>query len=357
MPAYVSPPAPAHPSGRIVDLRSDTVTTPTPEMRQAMASAEVGDDFLGEDPTAQALEARVNALFGAEASLFVPSGRMANLVSLQSLTQPGDEVLCTRHAHLLNYEGGGLAAICGAQGHPLADRRGVLDPADVAAAVNPAADHLPRTSVVAVENTHNQEGGAVYPLDDLLALRKVAADHGLALYMDGARVFNASAASGVPVADYCALTDGMMFSFSKGLGAPVGSMIVGPAAFIARARRYRKLHGGGMRQVGILAAACLVALDRMVDRLADDHANARRLAEGIAALRDGAVDLAGVETNIVMVRTAALGYTPEALVEEMAGRGVRFFTFGPGSVRLVTHKDVSAEDIEVALEQFQQAVN
>lgn len=340
----------------MVDLRSDTVTKPTPEMRQAMATAEVGDDFLGEDPTAQALERRVNLLFGAEASLFVPSGRMANLVSLQSLTRPGDEVLCTRWAHILHYEGAALAAVCGSQGRPLPDRRGVLDPGDVAAAVNPSADHLPRTSVVAVENTHNQEGGAVYPLDDLAALRKVASDHGLSVYLDGARIFNASAASGVPVAEYCRLTDGMMFSFSKALSAPVGSMIVGSAAFIARARRFRKLHGGGMRQVGILAAACLVALDTMVERLPEDHANARRLAEGIAALREGAVNLQGVQTNIVMVRTQPLGFTPEAFVEEMARRGVRFFTFGPGNVRMVTHKDVSAEDIEVAIEQIGEAL-
>jgi threonine aldolase len=325
-------------------------------MRQAMATAEVGDDFLGEDPTAAALERRVNALFGAEASVFVPSGRMANLVGLQSLTQPGDEVLCTRYAHFLHYEGASLAAACGAQALPLPDRRGVLDPEDVAAHVRPPTDHVPRTRVVAVENTHNQEGGAVYPIDDLRALRKVATEHGLSLYVDGARIFNASVATGVPVAEYCALTDGMMFSFSKGLGAPVGSMVVGSAAFITRARRFRTLHGGGMRQVGILAAACLVALDTMIDRLAEDHANARRLAEGIAALRKGAVDVDQVETNILMVRTQPLGFSPEAFVEDLARRGVKCFTFGPGMVRMVTHKDVSAEDIEVALEQIAEVV-
>lgn len=356
MPVYVSSGSSKPVNGRIVDLRSDTVTLPTPQMREAMATAEVGDDFLGEDPTAKRLELRVNQLFGAEASVFVPSGRMANLISLQALTRPGDEVLCTRFAHLLLYEGAGLAAVCGAQGRPLPDRRGVLDPEDVAAAVNPTADHLPRTSVVAIENTHNQEGGAVYPIDELQALRKVAGEHGLSVYLDGARIFNASAASGVPVADYCALTDGMMFSFSKGLGAPVGSMVVGSAAFIARARRFRKLHGGAMRQVGILAAACLVALDTMVDRLPQDHANARRLARGIAALREGAVNPDDIETNIVMVRTQPLGFTPEAFVDELAGRGVRFFTFGPGTVRMVTHKDVSADDIEVAIAAIAEAV-
>ncbi|GAC1362594.1 MAG: low-specificity L-threonine aldolase [Actinomycetota bacterium] len=356
MPAYINPSPHASLTGRVVDLRSDTVTLPTAQMRQAMASAEVGDDFLGEDPTARRLEQRVNELFGAQASLFVPSGRMANLVSLRALTQPGDEVLCTRYAHLLHYEGASLAALCGAQGRPLPDRRGVLDPEDVAAAVNPPADHLARTSVVAIENTHNQEGGAVYPIDDLQALRKVALEHGLSLYLDGARSFNASAASGVPVAEYCALTDGMMFSFSKGLAAPVGSMVVGSHAFVARARRLRKLHGGGMRQVGILAAACLVALDTMVERLPEDHANARRLAQAIASLREGAVNLEDVQTNIVMVRTQPLGFTPEAFASEMASRGVRFFTFGPGTVRMVTHKDVSAEDIDVAAQQIAAAL-
>jgi threonine aldolase len=356
VPAYHSPRSDEVMTDRVVDLRSDTVTVPTPEMRQAMATAEVGDDFLGEDPTAKRLERRVNELFGAEASVFVPSGRMANIVALQTLTQPGDEVLCTRNAHFLHYEGAALAAVCGAQPHPLPDRRGVLDPEDVVSAIRPPLDYVPRTSVVAVENTHNQEGGAVYPVDDLRALRKVADEQGLSVYLDGARIFNASVASGVPVSDYRALTDGMMFSFSKGLGAPVGSMVVGSAAFIARAQRFRKLHGGGMRQVGILAAACLVALDSMIDRLAEDHAHARRLAEGIAGLREEAVNVDHVETNIVMVRTQPLGFTPESFTEEMARRGVKFFTFGVGTVRMVTHKDVSSEDIEAAIQQIGEAV-
>jgi threonine aldolase len=356
VPAYTSSTSVLRPDGAagapVVDLRSDTVTVPTAEMRQAMATAEVGDDFLGEDPTALRLEARVNELFGAEASVYVPSGRMANLIGLQALTEPGDEVLCTRYAHFVHYEGAALAAACGAQPRPLPDRRGVLDPGDVASAIRPPLDYLPRTRVVAVENTHNQEGGAVYPIDDLRALRKVSDEHGLRVYMDGARIFNASTASGVPVSEYCSLTDGMMFSFSKGLGAPVGSMVVGSGEFIARARRFRKLHGGGMRQVGILAAACLVALDTMVDRLPEDHANAKRLAEGIAAMREEAVNVDEVETNIVMVRTEPLGFTPEAFAEEMAARGVKFFTFGPGVVRMVTHKDVPASGIEMALERI-----
>lgn len=356
MAAYTSARPERVTTDRVVDLRSDTVTKPTEAMRQAMATCEVGDDFLGEDPSALALEARVNELFGAEASVFVPSGRMANLVGLKALTEPGDEVLCTRNAHFLHYEGAAISAFGGVQPRWLPDRRGVLDPSDVAEAVRAPLDYLPRTRVVAVENTHNQEGGAVYPLDELIALRKVADEHGLAVYMDGARLFNASVASGVAVAEYRRQTDGLMFAFSKALSAPVGSMVVGSADFVARARRFRKQLGGGMRQVGILAAAALVGLETMVSRIAEDHVNARRLASGIAALRDGAVDVAGVETNIVMVRTQALGFTPDEFVARLAERGVRFFTFGPGTVRMVTHKDVSAEDIDVALEAIGEVV-
>ncbi|MGH2718610.1 MAG: threonine aldolase family protein, partial [Actinomycetota bacterium] len=290
--------------------------------------------------------------FGVEASLYVPSGRMANLVGLLALTQPGDEVLCTRNAHFFHYEGASISAIGGVQPRALMDRRGVLDPAEVAASVKAPLDYLPKTRVVAVENTHNQEGGAVYPIDDLHALRKVANEYGLSVYMDGARIFNASAASGVPVAEYAAVTDGLMFAFSKALSAPVGSMVLGSEAYIAKARRHRKVLGGGMRQVGILASACLVGLNTMIERIPEDHANARRLAQGIAALREGAVAVDEVETNIVMVRTAAFGYTPEGFVEAMAQRGVRFFTFGTGNVRMVTHKDVPSEDIELALERI-----
>lgn len=321
-----------------------------------MAEAEVGDDFLGEDPTAARLVERVREIFGAEDAVYVPSGRMANLSALWALTEQGDEVICHEHAHFFNYEAAALSAVCGAQARPLPGRRGVLDAGDIERAIRPRADYLPRSRVIAVENTHNQEGGAVYPIDDLRAARKIADEYGLSLYMDGARVFNAALAAGVRVADYCRLVDGMMFSFSKGLGAPIGSMVVGPADFIARVHRARKTLGGGMRQVGVIAAACLVALDTMIDRLAEDHANARRLAEGIAELRPEAVDLAGVETNIVMVRTTPFGLTPAQLTEEMAARGVKFFPFGHETVRMVTQKDVSADDVAYALEQLREVL-
>jgi threonine aldolase len=343
-------------ASKVVDLRSDTVTKPTDEMRRAMAEAEVGDDVFGEDPTINRLQERVAAMFGAEAALFVATGSMGNLVSLRSMTEPGDEVICHEFAHFLLYEVGSLSAVAGVQAKALAGRRGVLDPNLVADSVNPRTYTFPRTAVVAVENTHNVAGGAIYPIDELRQLRKVADEHDLCLYLDGARIFNASIASGVPVSDYFAEVDALSFCFSKGLGAPVGSMVVGSQDFIARAHRYRKMHGGGMRQVGILGAAAQVAIDSMVDRLADDHANAKRLAEGISELSEDAVAMIEVETNIVLVRTKALGFEPVELVEALAGRGVKFLPYRPGVVRMMTHKDVSADDIEFTLEQLRKVV-
>lgn len=344
---------------RLIDLRSDTVTKPTPEMREAMAAAEVGDDGFGEDPTTNLLQDRVAALLGAEAALFVPSGSMGNLVALRSMAQPGDEVICHEDAHLLHYEVGSLAAVAGISTRPLAANQAggaVLDPQEVERAIRPPGQSFPRTKVIALENTNNLAGGAVYPVDDMRDIRKIAAEHGLLVYLDGARIFNASVATGVPVPEYFALIDAMSFCFSKGLACPVGSIVAGRSQFIQAARRYRKMHGGGMRQVGVLAAPCLVALDSMIDRLADDHANARRLAEGIAGLRPGAVDPERVETNIVLVRTQPLGYEPEELVDTMAAREVHFFAYRQGVVRMVTHKDVSADDIEYVLEQLAEVV-
>ena len=341
------------PPGRVVDLRSDTVTTPTPAMRAAMAAAEVGDDMFGEDPTVNLLQERVAALCGKEAGLFVPSGSMGNLVTLSALTQPGDEVVCHEDAHIIHHESGSLAAVAGVQARPLPGSRGVLDPGDIARALRPPHSSgnfvTPRSRVVAVENTHNSAGGAVYPLDALRAARAVASEAGLSLFLDGARIWNASAATGIPVATYAAQADGMSLCFSKGLGAPVGSMVVGPKALIDTARRYRKMYGGAMRQAGVLAAACLVAVDTMVSRLPEDHANARCLAEGIARLRPEAVSVEDVETNIVLVAARPFGMTPAALCEALSARGVKVFPHGPATVRMVTHVGVSREDVEVAI--------
>jgi threonine aldolase len=322
-------------------------------MRAAMAAAEVGDDMFGEDPTVNLLQDRVAALCGKEAALFVPSGSMGNLVMLSALTQPGDEVVCHEDAHIIHFESGSLAAVTGVQARPLPGSRGVLNPEAIARAIRPPHSGRtfvqPRSRVVAVENTHNAAGGAVYPLDALRAARDVAREAGLALYLDGARIWNASVATGIPVATFAAEADGMSLCFSKGLGAPVGSMVVGPEPLVDAARRYRKMYGGAMRQAGVLAAACLIAIDTMVDRLAEDHRNARCLAEGIAALRPGAVSVADVETNIVLVETAPFGKTPAALCEALEGRGVKAFPHGLHTVRMVTHAGVCREDVELAV--------
>lgn len=335
---------------RVVDLRSDTVTTPTPEMRRAMADAEVGDDVFGEDPTVNRLQERVAQMFGGEAALFVPSGSMGNLVSLRAMAGPGDEVICHEDCHFLHYEVGSLASVAGISARPLPGKRAVLDPEDIERSIRPLGYTFPRTKVIALENTHNLAGGAIYPIDDIRDVRKVADEHELSVYLDGARIFNASVATGTPLKEYFAAVDALSFCFSKGLSAPVGSMVVGTNSLVSRAHRYRKMHGGGMRQVGILAAACLVAIETMVERLAEDHVNARTLASGIAELRPEAVDVDEVETNIVLVRTQPLGHSPPELVSLMAERGVKFLVYRPGVVRMLTHKDVSADDIAFVLE-------
>lgn len=335
-----------------VDLRSDTLTTPTPQMRRAMAEAALGDDVFGEDPTTNLLQERVADLCGVEASLFVPSGSMGNLVSLRCMAGPGDEVICHADAHIFNYEVASLAAVGGIQARPVPGHWGVLDPESISAAVRPAFDTFPRTRVIALENTHNLAGGTVYPIDDIRAARKLADEHGLAIHMDGARIFNASVASGVPVSEYCSLVDGLTFCFSKGLACPVGSMLVGSHEFIKLAHRYRKMHGGGMRQTGVLTAACLVALDTMVDRLSDDHANAGRLAMGIQSISPRATVPENVQTNMVLVKTEELGYSPAEFVEVIGDEGVKCLAYQRGTVRMVTHKDVSTADIDFALERI-----
>lgn len=341
---------------RVIDLRSDTLTTPTTEMREAMARAEVGDDVFGEDPTTNKLQARVAELFGAEAALFVPSGSMGNLISLRSMAGPGDEVICHSEAHILHYEVASMAAVAGIQARPIPGRWGVLDPEVITEAVRPPFHTFPRTRVIALENTHNLAGGTVYPIDDIAACRKVADEFGLKIHLDGARIFNASVASGVPVSDYYSLVDGLTFCFSKGLSAPVGSMVVGSREFIDSAHRFRKMHGGGMRQTGVLTAACLVALDTMVDRLADDHANALRLAEGLKAMREEATVPENVQTNMVLVKTEAFGFSPPDFVETIEGEGVRCLAYRRGTVRMVTHKDILADDIEDALDRIAKAI-
>ena len=338
---------------RVIDLRSDTLTKPTTAMRQAMAEAEVGDDVYGEDPTINQLERAAAERLGKEAGLFVTSGSMGNLVSALSWCNRGDELICGADAHLLVNEMSAIATFGGVQMRALPnDARGLMDPEIVDATVSPGG-FFPRTALLTLENTHNRGNGAAYSVAQMQPLVDVARSRGMAVHMDGARIFNASVALGAPPSELASVADSVTFCLSKGLSAPVGSVVVGAAEFIARARRIRKMAGGGLRQGGVLAAAGLVALDTMVDRLAEDHANARRLAEGLAGLPGFIVDPSTIETNIVYVELED-GDGP-GLSARLKERGV----LGNGRfnwVRFVPHYGVTAEDIDEALDVIESAM-
>ena len=341
------------------DLRSDTMTLPTPEMREAMARAEVGDDVWGEDPTVQRLEATAAARLGKEAGLFVTSGTMGNLVSVVAHTQAGQEVILDLDSHVYNYEVAGGTIVGHVQMHPVRTERGFLTAEQVQESLRPVNIHIPPTGLVCLENTHNRHGGTCCTPEDIAAVAAVAHGAGVPVHIDGARLFNASVALKRDVREFAAPVDSVTFCLSKGLGAPVGSVVCGSGAFIERARRVRKMIGGGMRQAGILAAAGVVALECMVDRLADDHANARALAEAAAALPGLVVDLASVQTNIVVIRVdrgdrARSTAATEELVKGCAARKVKVHAMGPTAIRCVTHKDVDGEDIRRAVDAFRE---
>ncbi len=335
-----------------VDLRSDTVTKPTPGMRAALAAAEVGDDVLGDDPTVNALQERCAALLGKEAALFVPSGSMANQVAIRAVTEPGDELIIDETTHSYNYETAGPAALSGCSVRLLAGSRGVFTAEQVAAAVRPDNAHCPHSRMVIVENTNNRGGGTVWPTGRVAEIRAVADRFGLHLHMDGARLMNACVAAGCRPTDFTRHVHSVSMCFSKGLGAPVGSIVAGPKPFIARAHRFRKMFGGAMRQAGILAAAALYALDHHVERLAEDHARARRLAEAIAELPGIRLDPATVETNIVLFDVEPSLGTAAEFVARLREHGVWMLPTSPQRVRAVTHLDVTAAGIEQAIAAF-----
>jgi len=329
----------------VVDLRSDTVTRPTADMRRAMADAEVGDDAYGEDPTVRALEEEFAARTGKEAALFVPSGTMANQIALRALTTPGEAVVAGAHQHLVAYEAGAGPLNAGITFLTVDDAAGTLDPAAVAAAIDRADYHQPRVSLIAIEDTHMASGGRVWPTAGLAALGQLAASRGVALHMDGARLWNAHVASGRSLAERAGGATTVMSCLSKGLSAPVGSLLAGPADLIAEARVHRQRFGGGMRQAGVIAAAGLVAIRDGVARLAEDHRRARRLAESVAGCwPDAGCDPAEVETNIVVFRPPR----PGAVVAGLAAAGVLADMIGPATVRLVTHADVDDAGLERA---------
>jgi threonine aldolase len=331
-------------NARAIDLRSDTVTRPTDGMRAAIAAAPVGDDQYGEDPTVNALQERTAALLAKEAALFLPSGTMANQVALRVLTQPGDEVVVSRESHAVWHETGGSAANAGVQFREIGDK-GRFTADEFIAAVKPRGHAIyPPTTLVEVENTHNRSGGVVFPLEESVRIGAAARERGIASFLDGARLFNAAIASHHTAAQLAEPFDLVAISLSKGLGAPVGSMLAGRRALIERAVRYRRMFGGAMRQAGLLAAAGLYALDHHMARLADDHANAMRLAEALVANPKVELDLATVQTNIVVFHLRPEAPDAATVVQRAAGQGVLLFAFGPRTLRAVTHLDVSAAE-------------
>ena len=337
-----------------IDLRSDTITQPTPAMREAMASAEVGDDVFDEDPTVARLEARVAEMLGKEAAAFTPSGTMANQLALRAHTEPGDEILIDGNAHIYYYEAGGPAALAGVMCRCLPGVRGIFTVGDVEAALRPADLHFSPTKLVCVENTHTRGGGSVWPMERIRKIEEVSRQHGMRLHLDGARLWNASVATGIPERDYAAHFDSVSVCFSKGLGAPIGSALCGSRELIQRARRFRKMFGGGMRQAGIIAAGALHALDHHRIRLEEDHANARTLATGLNKVPGLAVDPASVQTNIVLIRVATLP-APE-LARKLDQAGVRVFAVGPDTLRAVTSLMVTSEEIAQAVKIFADTV-
>ena len=334
----------------MIDLRSDTVTQPTPAMREAMYRAEVGDDVYGEDPTTNRLQAMAAARMGKEAALFVVSGTMANLVALLTHCGRGDEVILGDRSHTFLFEAGGSASLGGIHHWAVPNQPdGTLRLEDVAAAVRLDDPHAPRTRLLCLENTHNRCGGAVLSVQYTDAACALAHSHGLRVHIDGARIFNAAVALGIPARDLVRDADSVAFCLSKGLSAPVGSLLCGSAAFIREARRWRKAVGGGMRQCGVIAAAGVVALEEMVDRLAEDHANARRLAEGIAAVSGLEIDPGKVQTDIVILSVDPERATASQLVEALRARGVQMGATGPSQIRAVTHYGIGAADVDAAI--------
>lgn len=333
----------------VIDLRSDTVTLPTDEMRAAMARADVGDDVYLEDPTVNRLQEETAAMLGKEAALFVPSGSMGNLLAVKCQARPSDQVVLERNAHILQFEMGGLAAFSGAVPLVLDTERGILDPEAVRAGLRTEVPYYQmRTALVCVEDTHNFGGGSVYPLETLARIREVTAPKSVPVHMDGARLFNAAVAQGVSAAEIARHADSVMVSYSKGLSAPVGSALCGSRALVEEARRLRRVIGGGMRQAGILAAAALLGIRTMIDRLAEDHVTARRLAEGLAEIPPVRIDPAAVETNIVVFGLDSAGRCA-FLVRALKERGVLAGQLSPESIRMVTHRHIGYNEVDSAL--------
>lgn len=333
----------------VIDLRSDTVTLPTEEMLEAIRHAKLGDDVFREDPTVDRLEEMAAEKMGKEAALLVTSGTQANLVSVMSNTRRGDSVILEADSHIFWYEVGGLSALGGVFPIPIRGDLGVLNPKDVEAAIRPRNIHLPETTLVCIENTHNRAGGTVIHPEQIEALSEVTRAHNLRLYMDGARIFNAAVALEVDVKEFTRHVDNLMFCLSKGLSCPVGSIVVGSNEFVEKARKVRKMLGGGMRQAGIIAAPGIIALEKMINRLRDDHRNARLLAEKLARIEGISINLKTVQTNIIVLDVSGLKISANEFTSKLRERGVLVLSRGGTSVRMVTHRGIEREHIEKAL--------
>jgi threonine aldolase len=339
-----------------VDLRSDTVTKPTPAMRKAMAEAEVGDDVYGEDPTVNALQEKVAKILGKEAALFVPSGTMANQLAIKSHTQPGDEVILEASSHSYNFEGGAGGALSGVQFYLLKGVRGILEPSQIEEVIRSGDHHLPVSKLICLENTHNHGGGSIYPVEKMRDIYQVAKSRSLVLHLDGARLWNASVASAIEPSEYARWADSISVCLSKGLGAPVGSLVSGSKEFIDRAHRFRKMFGGGMRQAGIIAAAGIYALDHHMGRLKEDHQNAKRLSFGLREISGISINPDAVETNILFFDAGQTGKSAPQIGQAMKRERVLIHVVGKTRIRLVTHLDVNEEDIETALHAFRKVL-
>jgi len=337
----------------ISDFRSDTFTQPTTAMREFMMRAEVGDDVFGEDPTINNLQEMMAELLGKEAALFVTSGTQANQVSINAHTQPGDEVICDYNAHIFNYESGAPAMLSGVQLHPIQTKYGHPTLEQIQQVIRPVEDHFAQTRLICLENTHNRAGGTIFPFHEMKRISKFARDTGLKMHLDGARLWNAAIETGIKLSDYSALFDSVSLCFSKGLGAPAGSIIAGNKEFINRAHYYRKAYGGGMRQAGFLAAACIFAVENHFERLQKDHKNARLLAEALSVCPGIKIDMESVQTNIVIAEVSATGKSAYELVAQLKNHDILAIPFSQTKIRFVTYLNISRSNVEKSIKVFQ----
>jgi threonine aldolase len=339
----------------VIDLRSDTVTKPTEEMRKAMYTAEVGDDVYGEDHTVRELEEIAAKMLGKEDALFVTSGTQGNQIAVLTHCQPGNEILLEADSHIFYYEGAAISAFAGVQPRTIIGQRGQMKPKDIESAIRVDDIHMPETSLICLENTHNRAGGAIVPLENMKEIYSVAKSHNIPVHLDGARLFNAAVASNTKLSEYGNQTDTIQVCLSKGLGAPIGSIIAGPSSFIKDARKWRKRLGGGLRQVGVIAAPGIIALTKMVDRLAEDHQRAKKLADGLKNIPNLVVEN-NVETNIIVVNISKTGISVSEFLERLKDNGVLAVAFGSETVRFTTNYHITDENIEVVLQSIQQSL-